>query len=64
MKTSLIQNAEELKQIVISVEKDILSRAIECAKEVFGKLLEQIDLLIQRHRPAGLTVTHKRSTWY
>lgn len=64
MKTSLIKNAEELKQIVISLEKDILSTALECAREAFRKLLEQIDSLIRRYRPADLRITHKRSTWY
>jgi hypothetical protein len=64
LKTSLIKNAEELKQLVISLEKDILSKAIECAREVFGRLLEQIDSLIRQYRPADLRITHKRSTWY
>lgn len=64
MKTSLIKNTEELKQLVISLEKDILSKAIECAREVFRRLLEQIDSLIQQYRPADLRITHKRSTWY
>ena len=64
MKTSLIENAEELKQIIISLEKDLLVKAIECAKKAFGSLLAQIDLLIQKHRPADLVIVHKRSTWY
>lgn len=64
MKTSLIKNAEELKQIVVSVEKELFTRVTECARTVFVKILEQIDLLIQKHRPADLVITHKRSTWY
>lgn len=64
MKTSLIKNAEELKQIIISLEKDLLARALECAREAFRKLLEQIDSLIQRHKPEYLIVSHKRSIWY
>lgn len=64
MKTSLTKNAEELKQIVVSIEKDLFNNAVECARNAFGKVLEQIDLLIQQHRPADLGIVHKRSTWY
>ena len=64
MKNSLIKNAEELKQVIVSLEKELFARIVECAKNVYTRLLEQIDLLIQRYRPAGLIVCHKRSTWY
>ena len=64
MKTSLTKNAEELKQIVVSMEKDLFDKAVECARKAFGKVLEQIDSLIQQHRPADLVIAHKRSTWY
>lgn len=64
MKTSLLKNAEELKQIVVSIEKDLFDRVTECARAVFVNVLEQIDSLIQKHRPADLVITHKRSTWY
>jgi len=55
---------KNLKQIIITLEKDLLARAIECAREVLGRILEQIDSIIQRHRPTDLVVAHKRSTWY
>jgi hypothetical protein len=64
LKISLIKNAEELKQIVVGVEKDLLAKAMECARKTFGNLLEQIDLLIQKHKPQDLVVVHKRSIWY
>ncbi len=64
MKTSLTKNAEELKQIVVSIEKELLDKAVECARKAFGKVLEQIDSLIQQHRPADLVIAHKRNTWY
>ena len=64
MKISLTKNAEELKQNLISLEEVILARAIECAREVFRGLLEQIDSFIQQHRPLDLRIVHKRSTWY
>jgi hypothetical protein len=37
---------------------------MEWAREVFKCVLEQIDSLIQRHRPAAFQIVHKRSTWY
>jgi len=58
LKTSLIKNAEELKQIVVRMEKDLLAKAVECARKAFVNLLEQIDLLIQKHRPEDLAVVH------
>ena len=64
MKTSLIKNAEELKELILSLEKDLIANIIECAREAFKKLLEQIDTLLQKYRPADLVVVHKRSTWY
>jgi len=64
LKTSLIKNAEELKELILSLEKDLIANIIECAREAFKKLLEQIDTLLQKYRPADLVVVHKRSTWY
>jgi hypothetical protein len=64
LKTSLIKNTEELKQLILSLEKDLLAKVIECARKAFRKLLEQIDTLLQKHRPADLIIAHKRSTWY
>jgi hypothetical protein len=64
LKTSLIENAEELKQLILSLEKDLLAKVVECARKAFRNLLEQIDTLLQKHRPADLVVVHKRSTWY
>ena len=58
MKTSLIKNAEELRQIVVRMEKDLLAKTVECARKAFVNLLEQIDLLIQKHRPEDLAVVH------
>ena len=64
MKTSLIKNGEELKQLLISLEEMILARAMECARIIFRKLLEMIDTLIRQYRPRDLKVIHKRSVWY
>jgi hypothetical protein len=40
------------------MEKDLLAKAVECARKAFVNLLEQIDLLIQKHRPEDLAVVH------
>ena len=64
MKNSLIENSLELKHSFLDTEKTLLAKAIEWAREVFKRILEQIDLLIQRHRPVSFRIAHKRSIWY
>lgn len=64
MKTSLIENSQELKQSILDMEKMLLAKAIEWAREVFKRMLEQIDSLIQKYRPASLRIVHKRNIWY
>ena len=64
MKNSLIENSLELKYSFLDTEKMLLAKAIEWAREVFKHFLEQIDLLILRHRPASLRIAHKRSIWH
>lgn len=64
MKTSLIENAQELNYSILDLEKQILSKAMTWARETLRRILEQIDSLIRRHRPATLRIIHKRSTWY
>lgn len=64
MKTSLIENAQELKQIIIDMEMILLKKAIGTAREAYRQILEYIDVLIQRYRPGYLRIVHKRSTWY
>ncbi len=64
MTTSLTNNAEELKQLIISLEKELLAKAVEGARKAFRSLLERIDSLLHKHRPVNLVVVHKRSVWY
>lgn len=64
MKNSVIENSQELKHSFLGMEKALLAQAIEWAREVFKRILEQIDLLIQQHRPASLKIAHKRGIWY
>jgi len=64
LKTSLIENAQELNYSLLDLEKQILNKAMAWAREIFKHILEQIDNLIRHHRPASLRIIHKRSTWY
>jgi len=64
LKTSVIESTQELKQAILDMEKMLLEKAIGWAREAFQYILEQIDSLIKRHRPAALRIMHKRSTWY
>jgi hypothetical protein len=64
LKTSLIENTQELKQVLLVLEKKIYEKAIRWAREEFKRILEQTDVLIQQHRPFALRIVHKRSTWY
>jgi hypothetical protein len=64
LKTSLIENSEEFKQLILSLEKDLLDKAVEGARKAFRSLLEQIDSLLHKQKPVDLVVVHKRSTWY
>ncbi len=64
MKTSLIESTQELKQTILDMEKMLLEKAIGWAREMFKSILEQIDSLIRRYRPAFLRIVHKRSTLY
>ena len=64
MKTSLMENGKELKQAICDLERTLWEEVIECAKEAYVKLLEQIDALIKRYRPKDLIIEHKRSAWY
>jgi len=64
LKKSLIENAQELNCMLLDLEKQILNKAMACAREALRRMLEQIDNLIRHHRPASLRIIHKRSTWY
>ena len=64
MKNSLTENKLELKHSFAEIERTLLAKAIEWAGEAFKRILEQIDLLILRHRSASLRIAHKRSVWY
>ena len=64
MKNSLMESGKELKQTICDLERTLWAKVTECAKEIYVKLLEQIDALIKRCRPKNLIIEHKRSTWY
>ncbi len=64
MKTSLANNDKELKQTMKNLEKLILAKAYEWARNVFKVIAEHIDNLIKKYREKTLTVEHKRDVWY
>jgi len=64
LKTSLIETGEELKQAICNLEKEMLAKVFEYAREQYKKLLEWIDDLIKQRRPRSLQVVHKREVWY
>jgi hypothetical protein len=64
LKTSLIENSQELKQDILDLEKKIYEKLIEYGRELYRHALEHIDLLTQRYRPLAVRIVHKRSTWY
>ena len=64
MVNSLISEAEELKQRVYGLEKQLLAAAIEWARNTYKAILEQLDLFIQRYRAKVFSIEHKRSTWF
>jgi hypothetical protein len=64
LKNSLLENSAELKHSLLDMEKALLAQAIEWAREAFKRILEQVDLLIQQHRPVSLSIEHRRSIWY
>ena len=59
-----MESGKELKQAICDLERTLWAKVIECAKEIYVKLLEQIDALIKRYRPKNLIYRIKRSTWY
>jgi len=61
---SLISEAEELKQRIYGLEKQLLAAAIEWARNTYKAILEQLDLFIQRYRAKVFSIEHKRSTWF
>jgi len=64
LKTSLANNDKELKQVLNDLEKLILTKAYEWARNIFKTIIEQIDNLIKRYREKTLAIEHKRSVWY
>lgn len=64
METSLTVEAQELKQHIHDLEKQLLSVAIAWARDTYKQVLEQLDRFIQKHRSKAYTIEHKRTTWY
>ena len=64
MKPSLLNNGKELNQALQNLEKLILDKAYEWARDIFKAVMEHIEALIKRYREKDFTIEHKRSVWY
>jgi hypothetical protein len=64
LKTSLTNNDKELKLTLQNLEKLILDKAYEWARNIFKAIVEHIDGLIKRYREKTLAIEHKRNAWY
>ena len=62
---SLTKDTESFKQEIRQLEKYILSKAMEWAREVYQSILNHLDNLIKERRDKRLLkIAHKRDTWY
>ena len=64
MENGLPQSALELKAFVQELDRFILDKALEWAKKAYKAILEQVDEVIAKHRGQGLSIEHRRGTWY
>jgi len=64
LKPSLLNNEKELKQVLHNLEKLILTKAYEWARNIFKAIMEHIDNIIKRYREKTFTIERKRSVWY
>ena len=61
---SLPENGTELKEILGELDKALLDKALEWAREAYKKVLMEIDKTLAEHRAAGLQIEHQRDVWY
>lgn len=64
MGISLTKDTESFKQDIRQLEKYILSKALEWARQIFKAILEQLDELFKEKRDKKLKIIDKRDTWY
>ena len=64
MEISLPQTEVELKSFVSQLDKIILTKAIEWAKQSYKTVMEAVDEAIADNRNEELTIEHCRAVWY
>jgi hypothetical protein len=65
LENSLTKDIESFKQDIRQLEKYILTKAIEWARNVYQSILNQLDDLIKEKRDKKLLqIAHNRDTWY
>lgn len=64
METSLPESVSELKAFVRYLDKTILAKAIEWARQCYRDILERLDDILAEHRDRELVIEHRRAAWY
>jgi hypothetical protein len=64
LEISLPQTVAELKSYVSQLDRIILGKAMERAKQYYKTVMETIDESIAKHRDKELTIEHNREVWY
>ncbi len=61
---SLPETDTELKAIIGQLDKTLLNKALEWAREAYKTILDEIDKALAEHRTEGLHIEHLRNIWY
>lgn len=61
---SLTKSAVELKSYLKQLDKAILKKVTEKAKECYQAILEEVDEVMAQHKGDGVTIEHVREVWY
>ena len=64
MENSLPQSAKELKVFLQGLDRYLLDKALEWARETYKAILEQVDEVVAEQRSEGLTIEHQRGVWH
>jgi len=61
---SLPETDWKLKATLAQLDRILLSKATEWARQMYQKILRQVDEELARHRAPGLEIEHLREVWY
>jgi hypothetical protein len=61
---SLPESVTQLKEFLVHLDKAILDRITEIAKQYYKAILEEVDEALARYRGDKLQIEHKRAVWY